>query len=320
MKTKTMLLTTLSLLTVLTLTACNGAGEQTASDKKEAEPNNVSAQDESNKPGETAAKAEDNSQGKDTVAQSSDNEQKSAADAEDSVAKNSEEAKKSDVDGEKDSAVNYSEGKEAAPKTENIQISNGDEAVQFLKEHVTQGKFEEISFGTDGKLQSDDTGSYYTVQLVDIALRESGKTGNLGYYQVYQNGTYAEAHSAFDKDNTYIAGKEEYLKKLNGMDKADRNTEVKSKTNELIEQEDEKYRKWDEELNSIYVALQEQLPADEMDELREEQRTWIADRDKIAEEASLEYEGATAKPFVAITVKVDMTKERCYTLVATYME
>ena len=74
--------------------------------------------------------------------------------------------------------------------SENIQISSGEEAVQFLKQQLPEGKNEDISFGAEDTLTTDENGSYYAVQLVDIPLRLSGKTGNLGYYKVYQDGTY----------------------------------------------------------------------------------------------------------------------------------
>ncbi|RDW17705.1 hypothetical protein [Oceanobacillus chungangensis] len=69
-------------------------------------------------------------------------------------------------------------------------IKSGEEAVQYLKQKLPEGEDEDISFGVDETLRTDDNGSYYTIQLVDIPLRISGKTGNLGYYKVYQDGTY----------------------------------------------------------------------------------------------------------------------------------
>ncbi|WP_340081761.1 lysozyme inhibitor LprI family protein [Terribacillus sp. FSL K6-0262] len=307
MKIKTTLIMTLSLLALFTLAACNAANEQNASDNKETEPNDISVKDKSRE--QTGADGdtyeEDKSEEKNPVTGNSKEEKNTGAAAEEK---------------DPDTNINNDEKKSETPVQENIKISNGEEAVQFLKQHLEEGKNEDISFGTDGKLLTDNTGSFYMVQVVDVPLRGSVKTGNLGYYQVYQNGTYEEFHPSVDTNNINTPGKEEYLKRLNGMEEADRNAEVKSTTQDMIDQEDERYKKWDAVLNEIYNALQEQLPADEMDKLREGQRNWIRNRDTQAEEASLKYEGGTLQPLEAIATKATITKERCYELVASYMK
>ncbi|WP_070119334.1 hypothetical protein [Bacillus marinisedimentorum] len=71
-----------------------------------------------------------------------------------------------------------------------IGISSGEEAVQRLKQQLPEGKDKDVSFGADETIRTDDNGSYYVVQLVSISTRASGKTGTLGYYKVYQDGTY----------------------------------------------------------------------------------------------------------------------------------
>lgn len=82
------------------------------------------------------------------------------------------------------SKTDSSEGKQE------IVISSGEKAIEHLKKQLPEGKDDDISFGVDETLASDDHGSYYTIQLVSISTRVSGKTGNLGYYKVYQDGTY----------------------------------------------------------------------------------------------------------------------------------
>ncbi|MFD1779105.1 hypothetical protein ACFSFW_10540 [Fredinandcohnia salidurans] len=71
-----------------------------------------------------------------------------------------------------------------------IVISSGEKAIQYLKQQLPEGKDEDVSFGVDETLATDDHGSYYAVQLVSVSTRVSGKTGNLGYYKVYQDGVY----------------------------------------------------------------------------------------------------------------------------------
>lgn len=68
-------------------------------------------------------------------------------------------------------------------------ISNGEEALQYLKQQIPEGKDDNFTFGVDETLRTDDYGSYYTIQMIDISLRVSGKTGSY-YYQVYLDGTY----------------------------------------------------------------------------------------------------------------------------------
>ncbi|MYL65127.1 DUF1311 domain-containing protein [Bacillus hwajinpoensis] len=113
--------------------------------------------------------------------------------------------------------------------------------------------------------------------------------------------------------------KEEYLKKLNSMYESDRNVEVKETMVEMEEQEAERYQNWDKMLNEIYGVLQAQLPSDEMDQLREEQRNWVEHRDEAAKKASLKYEGGTTESLEYVATQASLTRERCFALVAKYM-
>ncbi|PFG12199.1 lysozyme inhibitor LprI family protein [Bacillus sp. es.036] len=114
--------------------------------------------------------------------------------------------------------------------------------------------------------------------------------------------------------------KEKYFKKLNSMYESDRNVEVKETMVEMEEQEAERYQNWDKMLNEIYGVLQAQLPSDEMDQLREEQRKWVEHRDEAAKKASLKYEGGTTESLEYVATQASLTRERCYELVAKYME
>jgi len=114
--------------------------------------------------------------------------------------------------------------------------------------------------------------------------------------------------------------KDEYLKKLNEMEEEDRNLEAGTSMVEMEEQEAERYKKWDVELNKIYGVLKEQLSTEEMDELREEQRNWIKFRDEAAKEASLKYKGGSTESLEYVATQASLTRERCYVLVAKYMK
>lgn len=114
--------------------------------------------------------------------------------------------------------------------------------------------------------------------------------------------------------------KEEYLKKLNEMEESDRNSEAGTTILELEEQEAERYKKWDVELNEIYGVLKEQLSTEQMDKLRGEQRNWIKHRDEVAKEASLKYKGGSTESLEYVATQASLTRERCYELVANYMK
>lgn len=81
-----------------------------------------------------------------------------------------------------------------------------------------------------------------------------------------------ESVESSNQNENHESNKDEYLKKLNKMEEADRYAEAKTTTAELVEQEAERYRNWDEELNKIYGLLEDQLDKGQMDQLREEQR------------------------------------------------
>lgn len=117
-----------------------------------------------------------------------------------------------------------------------------------------------------------------------------------------------------------IPDKAEYLEKLNQMEEADRDVEAGSTIAELEEQEDARYHKWDDELNQIYRVLTEQLSDTDMDDLREEQREWIVFRDESAKEESLKYQGGTTEALEYTATQASLTRERCYLLVAQYLE
>ena len=115
--------------------------------------------------------------------------------------------------------------------------------------------------------------------------------------------------------------KEDYLEKLNETKmEADRIEPEDSSTYALKAVEDYRYEIWDDLLNEIYKVLQEQLPPEKMEALRAEQREWIKYRDTTALEASKEYEGGTQEHLEYSAVLANLTEERSYELVESYMQ
>src|SRR5690606_4862979 len=97
------------------------------------------------------------------------------------------------------------------------------------------------------------------------------------------------------------------------------NAEAKTTTAKMVKQEEERYRTWDDELNKIYGLLEEQLENDQMNQLREEQRKWIQQRDEAAKDSSLKYKGGSMEQLEYVATLASLTRERCYLLVAKYM-
>ncbi|MCM3763711.1 lysozyme inhibitor LprI family protein [Neobacillus niacini] len=117
--------------------------------------------------------------------------------------------------------------------------------------------------------------------------------------------------------------KEDYLKKLNAtkkeMDEM-RNNPIDNTTFALKKVEGDLYDVWDGLLNEIYGVLKEQLPSEEMEQLRKEQREWIDYRDRTAKAASLKFEGGTMEQLEYVAVQNNLTEERCFELVEDYMK
>lgn len=134
------------------------------------------------------------------------------------------------------------------------------------------------------------------------------------------NTTESEKDSGANDDK--VSQKEEYLTKLNTkkkeMDELRNNPEDDS-TYAMKKVEGERYKAWDDLLNEIYGVLQKQLSSEEMEQLKQEQREWIENRDSKAKEASLKYEGGTMEQLEYVAVLADLTEERCFALVEGYM-
>ncbi|MFS0562053.1 lysozyme inhibitor LprI family protein [Terribacillus sp. 179-K 1B1 HS] len=117
--------------------------------------------------------------------------------------------------------------------------------------------------------------------------------------------------------------KEEYLDKLNAAStetEESRNNPADSSTYAMKNVEGNNYTVWDGLLNEIYQVLENQLTAEDMEHLRQEQQKWIDYRDNSAKEASLKYEGGTMENLEYTSVLVNLTEDRCFELVENYMK
>lgn len=126
-----------------------------------------------------------------------------------------------------------------------------------------------------------------------------------------------------DSEGTSAGKKDDYLKTLKEFDSK---MEMKQKEAldgtqaEMNEAQDKTYSQWDQKLNEIYGILEQQLPTKDMEQLREEQREWIKNRDEEANKASSKYKGGSLEPLEYSSALTRITKERCYELVHHYMK
>ncbi|RFB10233.1 DUF1311 domain-containing protein [Bacillus sp. HNG] len=120
--------------------------------------------------------------------------------------------------------------------------------------------------------------------------------------------------------NATASLKDEYLNKLNDIKtETDAMEATDTSTFALKKVENDRWEAWDELLNEVYGVLKGQLTAEEMDQLRNEQRDWIKYRDNNALQASQKYKGGTQEHLEYVAVLADLTEVRCYELVEDYM-
>lgn len=123
-----------------------------------------------------------------------------------------------------------------------------------------------------------------------------------------------------DIQNKKESKKDKYLQKLSLIEDEVSNISYDGDTLQMKEASMTVLSKWDDLLNEIYGELKSQLSSSEMSSLKAEQRQWISNRDAIAEEESLEFEGGTMEGLQYTETLGRLTKERCYELVELYMK
>ncbi|MEK3715171.1 lysozyme inhibitor LprI family protein [Paenibacillus sp. FSL R7-0333] len=89
---------------------------------------------------------------------------------------------------------------------------------------------------------------------------------------------------------------------------------------DMKEAASKEHERWDKALNEIYQELKQQLPEADMAKLKEEQLSWIKERDKAAEDAAAKYKGGTMEGLEYAATLASVTKNRCYKLVELYMK
>jgi hypothetical protein len=198
-KSNISILATLLVVLLVGMSACSKSSDDTALTKESSEPDNISESTNdlstdstvnlhnmSNNESDSSKFDDKSEEGKSSQnSNKPDNNTSIKNQSEpDNISQNTDSSKSNDSSAGSTSKSDNSEGKPT------IVISSGEKAIQYLKQQLPKGKDDDVSFGVDETLARDDNGSYYTIQLVSISTRVSGKTGTLGYYKVYQDGTY----------------------------------------------------------------------------------------------------------------------------------
>ena len=111
--------------------------------------------------------------------------------------------------------------------------------------------------------------------------------------------------------------KEEYIHKLNLLEEEIENGATEEMNINSIEAT--RFDRWDDMLNEIYALLKTQLTSSEMKDLDRKQLNWIEYKEAVENRAANGLGGSSSQ--VDLNGEMaNITKERCYELVNTYMK
>jgi len=82
----------------------------------------------------------------------------------------------------------------------------------------------------------------------------------------------------------------------------------------------EEYDMWDALLNQVWTYLEENLDTESMDELREEQKKWIREKESSMKEATTGFEGGSMQPMVEYGNGASQTQKRVEELLEQYIK
>lgn len=80
----------------------------------------------------------------------------------------------------------------------------------------------------------------------------------------------------------------------------------------------QKYKLWDDKLNSMWSYLSDTLDSSTMKTLKEEENTWIKKKDSQVKEAGKEAAGGSMQPMLENTKAAELTRDRVYELAKYY--
>lgn len=197
------------------------------------------------------------------------------------------------------------------------------EAIEDIKTLIAEQQFEQAQYSLDDlnadQLMKEELDEK---EIKLLALAEQIKEGQ----RRLLNERKTEAIVEVEEQQVTIetpSNKSIYLDKLNQIEAglAELNYLYEGGiTSKILEAEYETLKRWDDMLNEIYSVLKTTLSVAEMERLRNEQREWIVYRDYEAHLASKAFEGGSFEEVTLVSTKHQITRDRCYTFVETYMK
>ncbi|WP_195928798.1 MULTISPECIES: lysozyme inhibitor LprI family protein [Clostridia] len=152
--------------------------------------------------------------------------------------------------------------------------------------------------------------------------KSSDKTDNQENNKSTKSSNQANSTKTYTSNNNLVGLKSKYLAQLD---------ELTVQTDERQQIDDipwievrriaaESYQMWDDKLNEIYGVLKQELPADEMAALKQEEIQWINERDSAVKQVEIQNGPGTFAPYEMSMTKLSMTRDRCYELVNSYFK
>ena len=83
---------------------------------------------------------------------------------------------------------------------------------------------------------------------------------------------------------------------------------------EMNEYAERLYKVWDNELNSLWSRLTDELEQEQLSELKTEQKEWITQKEANATAAGMSWYMGSGQPCITFGEEEDMTHKRCYEL------
>ncbi|WP_422123305.1 DnaJ domain-containing protein [Planococcus sp. X10-3] len=80
------------------------------------------------------------------------------------------------------------------------------------------------------------------------------------------------------------------------------------------------FEAWDDLLNEIYQSLKMELTETDFVNLRDTQRTWLLERDRVADAAIVDFTGGSWEAPLYTLAQLEETRKRCLWLVMNYMD
>lgn len=82
----------------------------------------------------------------------------------------------------------------------------------------------------------------------------------------------------------------------------------------------DEYGMWDSLINDIWSYLRENLDEEEFAALKEEQRSWIKDKEEEVSKAGAQYEGGSIQPMIENETGAEITRKRVEVLLRKYLQ